>query len=78
MRADCIDPQGVVQCGCTDACVERVGGEWLAKLETLPTDEAKRDAIHRLRLDLEAASTRKAAGLHTCNTPTGPLCWCET
>lgn len=32
---------------------EEAAGEWLAKLEALPTDEARREAVHRLRLDLE-------------------------
>lgn len=48
MRADCVDPEGVVQCGCTDTCVERAAGDWLTRLDQLPTDEAKRAAIHQL------------------------------
>jgi hypothetical protein len=33
---------------------EEAAGAWLARLEQLPTDEAKRDAVHRLRLQIEA------------------------
>lgn len=32
---------------------ERLSGEWLDRLEKLPTDEAKRDAVHRLRLSMD-------------------------
>jgi hypothetical protein len=32
---------------------EQAAGAWLDRLEQLPTDEAKRDAVHRLRLDFD-------------------------
>jgi hypothetical protein len=32
---------------------EQLSGEWLDRLAKLPTDEAKRDAVHRLRLTME-------------------------
>lgn len=32
---------------------EEAAGAWLDRLEQLPTDEAKRDAVHRLRLSIE-------------------------
>lgn len=32
---------------------EKLSGEWLDRLEKLPTDEDKREAVHRLRLALE-------------------------
>lgn len=32
---------------------ELLSGEWLERLEKLPTDEAKRAAVHRLRLEFE-------------------------
>jgi len=37
---------------------ELLSGEWLARLERLPSDEAKRDAVHRLALALDAESGR--------------------
>lgn len=37
---------------------EEASAAWLDRLEKLPTDAAKRDAVHRLRLDLEAANRR--------------------
>lgn len=32
---------------------EEAAGAWLGRLETLPTDDAKRDAVHRLRVQME-------------------------
>ena len=32
---------------------EKLSGEWLDRLEKLPTDEAKADAVHRLRLSFD-------------------------
>lgn len=41
---------------------ETAAAAWLDRLEQLPTDEAKRAAVHRLRLDLEdRASVTRAA-----------------
>jgi hypothetical protein len=31
---------------------EEASAAWLARLETLPSDEAKRDAVHRLSVQL--------------------------
>lgn len=36
------------------AAADRLSAEWLDRLDKLPTDEAKRDAVHRLRLAMEA------------------------
>lgn len=44
---------------CTDQALidaivaEKLCGEWLNRLERLPTDEAKRDAVHRLRVGFD-------------------------
>jgi hypothetical protein len=50
---------------------EEAAGAWLARLEQLPTDEAKRDAVHRLRLDLDEAVSRiPRVSCQECGRPT--------
>lgn len=39
---------------------EKLSGEWLERLEKLPTDEAKREAVHRLRLEFDRTRTNAA------------------
>lgn len=39
---------------------EEAADTWLKRLEQLPDDEAKRDAVHRLRVDLETAALQEA------------------
>jgi hypothetical protein len=51
------DPEGRTDEQLRDAIsAERAAGEWIRRFEQLPSDAAKRDAIHRLALDLEKAS----------------------
>ena len=49
------DPENYTNRQLMDAIMaEKAAAEWLERLEQLPSDEAKRNAVHRLRLDMES------------------------
>lgn len=54
------DPEAHTDTELMDAiAADRLSGEWLARLDRLPTDEAKREAIHRLRVSFDAVSEKE-------------------
>lgn len=52
------DPENYTDMQLLDAIkAEQAAGAWLARMESLPTDEAKRNAIRRLSRDFAGGST---------------------
>jgi hypothetical protein len=54
------DPENYTDQQLVDAIkAEQAAAVWMDRLEQLPTDEAKRDAVHRLRLAFDDAAKNR-------------------